>query len=191
MPTNVNGPGNQTDQYFMETLGGAHSAQFGGATTGLNRGQASLMALNGNLNTQLSHTGFTTATTGAETTLASFSLPASTLDVVGRGVQITVWGSATFASGTAVAKVYFGSVGTTVGTLATTNPFWAQLTIYKDAASSQNGTFQSIVNTAHKGMVALSQTETDTAAIVLKVTGNQSAIASAIVVNGFVVQGFN
>lgn len=191
MPTGINAPGNQLDQYFLETLGGTSSSQFGGATTNLNRGQAILMSSGGNLNVQLSHAGLSTVTTGAETTLASFTLPANTLDVVGRGVQVQIWGSATFASGTAVAKLYFGSVGTSVGTLATTNPFWAELTVFKDGASSQNGSFQSTVSTTHGGTSLLSQTETDTAAIVLKVTANQSAVASAIKIFGFVVTGFN
>lgn len=190
MPVKQVAADHQLDQTFLETVGGTSSSLFGGQTNNLGYNGA-LMAANGQINVQLSHAGASTATTGAETTIFTYSLPAGSLDVVGRGLFIEAWGNATFASGTAVAKLYFGSVGTTVGTLATTNVWWAGITIWKDAASSQNGFFQSSVATTHQGSSLLSQTETDTAAIVLKVTANQSAVASAIKVFGFVVTGFN
>lgn len=195
MPVQVNDVSQQIDQQGLETVGGTSSSTFGNAKqTALKQiglSGTALMAGAGNINVQLSHAGAATATTGAETTIFTYSLPANSLDVVGRGVVITAWGSATFASGTAVAKLYFGSVGTTVGTLATTNVWWAQIEVFKDAASSQNGVFQSSVATTHQGTSLLSQTESDTAAIVIKVTANQSAVASAIKVFGFTVAGMN
>ena len=192
MPTQVVDISSQIDQYGLETVGGTSSSTFGGQTVALPKSKGpAYMASNGQINVQLSHAGLSTATTGAETTIAQYSIPAGSFDIVGRGVMIEAWGTATFASGTAVAKLYFGSVGTTVGTLATTNFWWAAITIWKDGSSSQNGFFQSTVSTTHQGTSALSQTETDTAAIIVKVTANQSAVANAIKVNGFVVSGFN
>ena len=191
MPIQQVDTAHQLDQFGLETVGGTSSSQFGGQTTNVGKGNAVYMSANGQLNVQLNHAGASTATTGAETTIFSFTLPANTLDVVGRGLSIQSWGSATFASGTAVVKIYFGSVGTSVGTLATTNNWWGQIEIWKDAASSQNGIFQSTISTTHQGTSLLSQTETDTAAIVIKVTANQSAVANAIKVNGFQVVGLN
>lgn len=191
MPVNQVDTAHQLDQFGLETAGGTSSSQFGGQTTNVGKGSAIYMAANGQLNVQLSHAGASTATTGAETTIFSYVIPAKTLDVVGRGVSIQAWGNATFASGTAVVKLYFGSVGTSVGTLATTNPWWSQIEIWKDAANSQSGIFQSTVSTTHQGTSVLTQTETDTSAITIKVTANQSAVANAILVFGFQVVGLN
>lgn len=191
MPIKLLSASTQVDDYNLERVGGTHSFAFGGQTTNLHPSTQTLMSTDGTILATLSHAGLSTVTTGAETTLATFTLPAGTLDAVGRGINIQVFGSATFASGTAVVKVYFGSVGTTVGSLATTNVFNANLTIWKDAASSQTGIFTSSVATTAQTPVLLSQTETDTASIVLKVTGNQSAVASAIKINGFIITGYN
>lgn len=180
----------QLDQTNLETVGGTSSSQFGGQTR--QPAAQTLMASGGQMFNTIASAGISyAATTGAELTVASFSLPANTLDIPGRCVVIQAWGSATFASGTCVVKLYFGSVGTTVGTLATTNVWWAQIQIWKSGSSTQSGFFQSSVATTHQGSSILTQTESDTAAIVMKVTANNSAVANAAVVNGFVIEGFN
>lgn len=191
MPVKQTDPSGQIDSAFLEQVGGTQSFQFGGQTTNVRQGAWTLGAAMGSISTQVSSTGFTTATTGAETTIVSFSLPAKTLDVVGRGILITVWGTSTFASGTSVVKVYFGSVGTTVGTLATTNAFYAELYAFKTGSSTQTGVFNTTANTTSAAPLVLTQTESDTAAILIKVTGNTSAVASAVAINGFIVTAFN
>lgn len=194
MPTQQVDQSSQLDQFGLETVGGTSSSQFAGQTTAIGRPNAVYMASNGQILTNLveGSTGIAySATTGSELTVVTYTLPAKTLDVSGRGIVITAWGSATFASGTCVVKMYFGSVGTSVGTLATTNPWWGQINIWKASSNKQTGYIQSTISTTHQGSTILNQTETDTSTITIKITANNSAVANAAVINGFTIEGLN
>ena len=135
---------------------------------------------------------FGTAGNGADTTedtLKSYSLPANALDAVGRSIYIYAWGSYANTPGTKAAKLYFGSTSLAAG--SGQNNGWAlEFIIGKSAANVQQISGQNIVGTVHGGVTnTANAANTDTAAIVIKVTGQNSTSANAntIVLNGMFV----
>lgn len=162
----------------------------------------------GNLATQPSGGGTSLTTTGnifeffgsvgngadtTEDTLKTFSLPANALDQINRGVYIYAWGSYGNTPGTKAAKLYFGS--TSLAAATGQNTGWAlEFVIGKSAANTQQISGQQIVGTVHGGVTnTANASNTDTAAIVIKLTGQNSTSANAntIVLNGMYVQFMN
>lgn len=153
-------------------------------------GGGSSMNPTGNIFTFFGSVGNGADTT--EDTLKSFALPANALDVVGRGVYIYAWGSYANNTNTKAAKLYFGSE-TIVGTSGQ-NVGWAlEMVVGKSAANVQQVNAQAVVGTSHGGTTTQAGAETDTAAITIKVTGQDttSANANAIVLNGIFIQFMN
>ncbi len=132
---------------------------------------------------------------GADTTedvLKSFSLPANALDVVGRAVYIYAWGTYANNTNTKAAKLYFGA--TSIAAASGNNTSWAlEMVVIKSAANAQKINSQNITGTTHGGTTSAAGAETDTAAITIKVTGQDttSANANAIVLNGLYVNFMN
>ncbi len=139
---------------------------------------------------------FGSAGNGADTTedtLSTFTLPANAFDQAKRGVYIYAWGSYANTPGTKAAKLYFGSTSLAASTGQNTG--WAlEFVIGKSAANTQQISGQQIVGTVHGGVTnTANASNTDTAGIVIKVTGQNSTSANAntIVLNGMYVQFMN
>jgi hypothetical protein len=130
-----------------------------------------------------------------EDTLQTFSLPASSLDIAGRTLQIVASGSLANNSHSKTARLYFGaSIVATTGAQTGANIGWQlQLQVQKAASNSQIGFYSPIVGTTHGG-ISLPQagTETDTGAITIKVTGQTgTAAANDVVLNSLVIEALN
>lgn len=140
-------------------------------------------------------TFFGAAGNGADTTediLKSFSLPANSLDTTNRCIYIYAWGTYANNTNTKAAKLYFGS--TSIAAATGNNTSWAlEMVIGKSAANAQRINSQNITGTTHGGTTTATGSETDTAAITIKVTGQDStsATANAIVLNGMFVNFMN
>ena len=155
---------------------------FGGGTATFN--------LSGNISSQPSAAGVGNTNDTTEDTLFSFSLPASSLDVPGRALFITAFGTFANNSHSKHARLYFGSEVIDTGANTTTGGLgWVlEMTIMKTGASTQTISSQSIAGTVHGGCTQQAGAETDTAAILIKVTGQTgTAAANDIVCNGLIV----
>lgn len=152
--------------------------------------------------------GCTTAVgNGADTTedvLFTTSLPANSLDIIGRNIDILAFGNITATSATKTVKVYFGSTvlvtpSQTYTFQATTTQtgLWSiNATILKTGSSAQTiqyGLDSTITGSFARNLnVLTSPTESDTAAIVIKVTGQSSvATANLVTCTGIIISGFN
>ena len=127
-----------------------------------------------------------------EDTLATFALPAKALDVAGRGVYIYAFGTYANNTNTKAAKLYFG--GTSQAVATGNNVSWAiEAIVMKSASNVQQINFQPVQGTTHGGTVTAAGSETDTAAITIKLTGTDStsATANSIVLNGMFVNFMN
>lgn len=151
----------------------------------------------GNVSTQLSTAGIGNGADTTEDLLFTASLPANIFDVVGRCVTIQAFGNITATSATKTAKMYFGTTVTaSVSYATTTTGAWQiTLTVFKSGASTQIAMYQADSSGAATGRavgVITNGSETDTAAIVCKVTGQSTAAtANTVVCNGFIIDGYN
>ncbi len=177
--------------------------QFGGGTASFPE--------EGNVNRQISSAGVNPGTTGADNVLAFYSLPASSFDVSGRGIQVTAAGSfgATgnnkrikiiFNPATAVVGSTVGGGGTTVadtGTVATNGGGWSlSANIFKYGATGSNTQIgihnQAQIGAATAALLAPSLiTATESGAILIAVTGNATTAASDIVFNWLEINAMN
>lgn len=133
---------------------------------------------------------------GADTTedlLKSFNLPANALDSVGRSINIYAWGSYGANTNSKTVKMYFGA-STVTSTQTLNGGGWAlEMMVGKSASNVQRISGQIIAGTSHGGCTTGTGAETDTAAITIKVTGQDttSANANAVVLQGLVVNYMN
>lgn len=127
-----------------------------------------------------------------EDTLATYSMPANTLNAIGRGLFIYAWGSMT-AVANKTGKLYFGASTVSTGLISATSESWSlEMVVLKSAANVQQISAQLINAATHGGVTNSAGSETDTAAIVIKVTGQNSAsTANGIVCNGLIVTAFD
>ena len=143
----------------------------------------------GNIFNYLSTTGTGNGADTTEDTLQTTTLPASALDSVGRGIWMYAWGSYANNTNTKAAKLYFGT--TNIAAATGNNTGWAlEMIVMKAGASTQVISAQNITGSTHGGVTnSTSSAATDTAAITLKVTGQNStsATANSIVLNGWFV----
>ena len=145
---------------------------------------------------------------GADTTadtLASVVIPARTFDIVGRCITLQAWGNVTATSATKTVSFSFGaSLTQSIVQFTTTNTgqwqVWIQL--FKTGANTQMALFQADAGGTTASLLGLSGgralnistagTETDTAAITMKITGQSSvATANTVTCQGFIVDAFN
>lgn len=139
-----------------------------------------------------SQTGVGNGADTTEDTLKTFSLPANAFDVANRGVQITAFGKYANNTNTKAVKVYFGATAVSVGTDNNTN-WWAEVYVYKTASNAQIICGLTQHGTTVGAPSIANGSETDTAAITIKVTGQDStsATANAIVLNGLFIEFLN
>jgi hypothetical protein len=122
-----------------------------------------------------------------ETALQTFTLPAKSLDRVGRNILITAFGTfSTFNAGAKTAKLYFGSQSVSLQnstTITTLQPWWLQLSVFQTSTGSTSGT-QSIVTQiistgAHLGVTVSTGSEDVTVNSTIKLTGISSSPTAA------------
>lgn len=150
--------------------------------------------VNSALSKQFSVAGAGNGADTTEDTLFTYSLPPNALANVGNGVEILAWGSVPATSATKTARVYFGAIVVSVAyTTTQTGNWFIDMQVFKQASNVQLAittadatgatTTRTITNTTNGA-------ETDTAAIVIKVTGQSSAAtANLVLCNGFTVSG--
>lgn len=151
----------------------------------------------GNLFVGGSQAGIGNGNDTTEDVLFTGSLPIGSFDSAGRELTIQAWGSITATSANKNARVYFGST-VLVNFAATTTQtgVWSvYASILKTGPSTQTAlvwTDTTITAVLVRAVSVLSPNETDTAAIVCKVTGQVSAGGAGIVLcNGLIISGYN
>lgn len=153
-------------------------------------GGGAMFAYSGMIYSNQSASGIGITNTTNEVTLDTYSLPANSLDFVGRGVKITAFGSFGNTTHSKTASVYFGSEKFLTNTTATTS--WViEVNVLKDAANSQamGGVMFGPASVATQYQ---SGAETDTSAITIKVTGQtQTAATGDVVLNGWSIVGLD
>lgn len=131
---------------------------------------------------------------GADTTedvLATYSLPANTLKAAGgRYLRIRAWFKCAANADNKTMRLYFGSEVIATPTAATNgkNAF-LELNVFRTGASAQVVTGMGVVDTTPVTPLSITGTETDTAAIVIKATGQAgTGNANDIVCSAFTVE---
>ena len=153
------------------------------------------------------YSGLTPVSNGADTTadtLFSATLPANLFDVVGRCVTLQLFGSVSATSATKTVNFVFGgSISQSIVQYTTTNTgsWQAFVQIFKTGANTQiamfqadaSGTTASVLGlSAGRALTIVNGTETDTASIVVKVTGQSSvATAGLVTCSAFIVDAYN
>lgn len=135
-----------------------------------------------------------TAGDTAETDLWTYSLPANTLSANGKGVRVRAWGTVGANGNTKSIRPYFG--GTSLRLLSTTSNAGAwvcEWEIYRTGASAQKGVVVNAITGTALGISAVSPAADTTAAIIIKLTGQNDAAAAAndIVLEGARVEALN
>lgn len=127
-----------------------------------------------------------------EDTLMSYSLPANTLNANNKGVRITAWGKTAANGNNKTIALYFGIQVASTGANATNNGAWRVVCEVLRTGSSTQDVGASIsygVNgsaaTTRTTFIAL--TETDTAAITIRVTGEGTS-DNDVVQEGFIIE---
>lgn len=149
----------------------------------------------GNIYEYSNATGTGNGNDTTEDTLQSFTLPANAFDAIGRSLWVYAFGTFANNAHSKTGKLYFGSsIVLSTGANTTTGGIsWAlELLVMKSGASAQIASGQLITGTTHGGVQNFTGTETDTAGIVIKVTGQTgTAAANDVVVNGIIAGAAN
>jgi len=134
-----------------------------------------------------------TGTGTAEQTLATYSLPAHSLDAAGRNLRIRAWFLGAANTDSKTGKCYFGAeVFTPAAIIASSKMALCELDVLKTGSSTQNVIGSGFSSTAITAATETNATETDTAAITIKATctdGTSSAGDCALV--AFTVEFLN
>lgn len=130
-------------------------------------------------NVQASTTGVGNGVDTTEDVLYTFSLPANSLTVTGQVIEVSASGTLANNGNNKTVKLYFGSQVYSLGLVTTANVVWtAKLTITRTGSNAQLILGEGMINATPIARALLTGAETDTAAIVIKVTG-QSGTAAA------------
>lgn len=142
---------------------------------------------------QASTTGVGNTNDTNEDVLYTFSLPANSLSFVGQTLEITAAGTLANNAHNKTVKIYFGTQVYSLGTVATAAVVWtAKLTVIRTGSSAQLIYGEGMIGATPIAPALLTGAETDTAAIVIKVTGQTgTAAASDIVAKMLSVSGWS
>ena len=182
-----------------------------GNDTAISFGSGSADCLgNGNITRQVSGAGISPGATAADNVLAVFSLPASSFDVAGRGINILAMGSFATNANTKTVKIIFNATTAVVGstvtggtTIATTTAstgsnvaFMLESNVFKYGAAASNtqlglNAVSQVGSTVNPPSVPAAITATESGAILIAVTGNSATTASDILLNLFVINAMN
>lgn len=144
----------------------------------------------------LLYANFTSTGNGADTTedtLLTYTLPAKVLSAANKGIRIRVWGNTAANTDNKTIKLYFGSEVIASPTAATNNKGWSlELDVFKTGSSTQVVFGSGQVDVTPVTPLVTTGAETDTAGIVIKVTGQAgTGNANDIVAKGLVVEMLN
>lgn len=129
----------------------------------------------------------------AEKNLMTFSLPANTLNANGKGLRITSKVSTAANANGKTIKLYFGAaaIWTSAGNV-NNELFNVDCIIFRTSAGNQKGTVFSINVNGDIQNIKFTKTENETAAITIKITGqNVVAQANDIVAELFLIEFLN
>jgi hypothetical protein len=134
-----------------------------------------------------------------EDTLFTASLPANTLDIVGRQILLEAWGALSATNAVKTIRMYFGAlvyIAAQVSPSAVTSGDWsAQLLVTKTGNNAQIALGTSDFSGAavvRNVQRFTSGAAVDTAPIVVKITGQSSvATAGSALCNQFTIGGYN
>lgn len=139
-------------------------------------------------------TAVTNGTT-VETDLLTYALAAAKLATTGAGVYVRAWGTTTSNANTKTLKVYFGTTAhISIALTASQAGRWVvDMYVFRTGASTQDVHAELRETTASlaasKGAnVIATDTQTDTAAITIKVTGTSGTASTDINCEGMIVQ---
>lgn len=155
---------------------------------------ASSFGLSGNIYEYLANPGTGNGNDTTEDTLGSFTLPPNSFDQAGRMLWLYAFGSFANNAHSKTAKLYFGALALSSGAITTANIGWAlELLVCKTGAGTQIAQGQIINGTTHGGVtLPLAGSETDTAGILIKATGQTgTAAAGDVILNGLIVGAAN
>jgi hypothetical protein len=123
-----------------------------------------------------------------ETDLHTYTIPANHFNVNNRALRITAWGVFAANANVKTVRLRFGS-----GTAIVANPVTAapngtrwklEATIIRTGSNAQEVFFESMVALLFEQNFRQTQTETDTGALVLKVTGQSGTGSNDITIQG-------
>jgi hypothetical protein len=124
----------------------------------------------------------TTIGTGADTTedtLQTFTLPANAFHAIGRGVRIEAWGTTGADNNNKTVRLYFGTEIYDSTTLTTNNGSWfTWANVYKTGPNTQTAIAKSTFVNSTPATAVTAPNQTDTAPIVIKVTGQNGTAAA-------------
>lgn len=145
--------------------------------------------VNGRLTAQVTATGTTTT---VESTVATYSLPASTLANPGDAVRVVCWGGTASNSNAKTAKLYFGtsSISTsTSGVSAPNNKGWyLELIVMRNGAATQQVMGRGAVDASPISVYATAGTDSLAAAVTVKCTGTTASAVQDLTAQGFLVE---
>ena len=114
-----------------------------------------------------------------EKDLMTYSLPADSLSSNGKGIKVRAWGTTGANADNKTIKVYFGSATYSTGVASLNNNKWlVELLVYRTGASGQDWVASMLMDGNTTDVQLGTLTEDETAAITIKVTG-QNAVATA------------
>jgi hypothetical protein len=127
-----------------------------------------------------------------ETDLHTYSIPAAHFNVNNRAIRITAWGVFTANANVKTIRLRFGG-----GTAIVANPVTAApngsrwrltATIVRTGSNAQEVFFESMVALLHEQVFRQTQTETDSGALTLKVTGQSGTAGADMTIQGSMVE---
>jgi hypothetical protein len=127
-----------------------------------------------------------------EDTLLTYTLPAKTL-IGTKGLKIRAWGNTAANADNKTVKLYFGTNVITTPTAATSGKGWElELEVFRTGTSTQVVFGSGVVDVTPVTPLVTTGAQTDTGAIVIKVTGTAgTANANDIVAKGLIVEMLN
>lgn len=127
-----------------------------------------------------------------EDVLTTYSIPAATMGANGvQGFKIKVWGTTAANGDNKTIKLYFGanSISSGVQTISAKNWF-LELAVYRSGTSTQVVVGEGQMDTTSITPTVTTGTNDETAAIVVKCTGQETtaSTANSIVIKAFIVE---
>lgn len=127
-----------------------------------------------------------------EDTLIQYSIPANTMGANGvQGFHIRAWGTTAANGDNKTIKLYFGAalISSGVQTINAKN-WYLELWIYRSGANTQVVLGEGQMDTTSLTPTVTTATETETAAIITKITGQETtaSTASSIVAKALIVE---
>lgn len=139
---------------------------------------------------QLSTAGIGNGADTTDDTLFSYTLPANALAMVGSGLEIEAFGTFASNGNNKRARLFFGSIAQGTGIVTSAGIAWRlHMKVFKTGSSLQLAIFDGLISATATNLTITMPNQTDTAPIVIMVTGASptSGAANDVVGNGLIV----